>query len=452
MTGGFTNVKSTKIMKNFYIFLLLSLCCGGSMMAQSAFDSEADSINCTQNYNQFSDNFEGGNTAEAMRYWRACFGTCPKVSKNVYINGAKLVEGAIKSESDKRRKEQLIDTLFLLYDRRVENFGEEGKVLGYKAEDLAKYRPAQSDKTYEMIRKSIKLEGNNSRGKVLSLYVQMTLDKVKKQQAEKTDLAEAYGVASEIIDINLAKEPGDKFYANAQKAVEEIYTKEINLDCQGITELFRSKFEDNQTNIEFLTRLKTLLEKKSCKDGDMYLLTIQNLVANDPTSESLEKMAEYHQGRKEMTKAVEYYKKAIAKETDKTKKASLYYKLAETTSINPTLSVMYCNSAVQIAPSFAKPYLLIAKHYATGSSRCGKDSKYPEFLKKTMYWAAVDKLEVAKSLDPSLAEEANKLILEYSARFPTLEEVTFQGLQVGSSYNIDCWIQSTTTVRIAQAK
>ena len=437
-------------MKTISLLVVVAFLTNVNSWAQSSYNNEADSIECTQNFTTFSDSFESGNQAEAIKYWRLCFSRCPKVSKNLYINGAKLVESLIKSESDIQRKEQLIDTLFLIYEVRVDNFGEEGKVLGYKAEDLYKYRPGEADLAYQMFEKSIRLEGNNSRGKVLSTYLQVTVERMKKGQAEKTDVAEIYGLASQIIDYNLNEEPDDKFYLAARKVVEDIYTKEVNLDCDGLTNLFRQKFEENQSDPDFLKRLKTLLEKRDCKKTELYNLTIQALVASDPTSVSFEKMAEYYQSNNDVTKAIEYYKKAIAKETSKTRKAELYYKLAELTSTmkGQTLSVMYCNLAVENSPSYAKPYLLIAKQYIAGSARCGKDSKFPEFMQKTMYWAAADKCEIAKNLDASLAPEADKIFAECEKNFPTLEEITFQGLQVGSTYNIDCWIKSTTTVRI----
>lgn len=434
-------------MRKKLIFIVLSVVLSLTLWAQDD-SSEADSSECSHNYTEFSESFEANNTSEALKYWRACFTRCQQISKNIYISGAKLLEAAIKKETDPLQKAQLIDTLFLLYERRVELYGEEGKVLGYKAEDLIKYRPDDVDLAYQMMERSIMMETYKSRGKILSSFLQLSLAKLKKNELEKIDFVEIYGVVADIVEFNLLQEPDDKFYIAAKKIIDDIYNKEIHLDCDGITALFRSRYEENQNDVDFLRRIKSLLEVRKCKDGDLYNLTVQSLIESDPNTESLVKMAEYHQSRNEMTKAIEYYKKAIAKEIDKGKKAELYYKLAETTSINPTLAVMYCNNAIELKPSFARPYLLIAHHYAKGSSRCGKGSKYPEFMKKTMYWAAVDKCNTAKKLDPKLTEEADKMIAEFSVNFPTLEEITFQGLQIGSTYVIDCWINSSTIVRI----
>jgi hypothetical protein len=406
-----------------------------------------DSVGCSSNFAAFTKSFDNNNISQSLYYWRLCFNECPQFDKNIYINGAKLLEAIIKQEKNQQVRDQFLDTLFLVFEKRVELYGEEGKVLGFKAEDIIKFRPEDEDLAYQMIQRSIDLEGVNSRGKVLSLNVQLTLNKVNSGMLEQIDLVEAYAQAADIIAFNLVEKPGDKFYLAAKKVIDDIYTKDIHLDCDGLSSLFSTKLEENASNVEFLKKVKSLLEMRNCT-GDFYNQVVQSIATSDPSPEILVRMAEDFKARNEMTKAVECYKKAIAKEADKKKKAELYYALAEATVDYPTLSIMYCNSAVDLRPNFARPYMLIAKQYAAGAYRCGKGTKYAEFLKKTMYWSAVDKLETAKSLDHALAEEANMLIAEYQKKFPTLEEITFQGLQIGSVYRIDCWISSSTTVRI----
>ena len=70
-----------------------------------------------------------------------------------------------------------------------------------------------------------------------------------------------------------------------------------------------------------------------------------------------------------------------------------------------------------------------------------------EFEQKSVYWAAVDKFLKAKSVDTSLAEDANQMISVYSALFPTTEELFFQGIAVGASYQVGGIVNETTTVR-----
>ena len=431
----------------FYGFLMLSLCLQNRVNAQDS-DGDSDSLECTQTYNQFTETFENNDFAQAMSRWRTCFTTCPKVSVNLYINGAKVISNILKTDLTETGKQELIDTLMLLYDNRITYFGQEGKVLGYKAEDLYFYRPNKIDEVYEMLGKSVLLEGQKSRGGVLSSYFSVATEKYKKRQILKEEAIDVYGTVSQYLDANLAKDSTDKFYKKAKKDVDDLYTKEFNLDCAGLSALYGPMYESNSSSIPFLHKLDAVFNARKCTKCDLSKLVSQNLLENDPTSESLEKIAKEYIAQNDLPKGIETFQKAIAKETDNDRKAEMYYSLAEATVVNHALSIMYCNNAIQASPKYAKPYLLMSKLYAKGAGRCGSgDPKNRAFLTKTMYWAATDKCEIAKSIDPRLTAEADTLIAEYQQKYPTAEEIQAQELKEGDSYGINCWLTTVTTVR-----
>ena len=63
-----------------------------------------------------------------------------------------------------------------------------------------------------------------------------------------------------------------------------------------------------------------------------------------------------------------------------------------------------------------------------------------------MYWAAVNKLNQAKNIDPEIAARANKAIANYKKGFPD-KSISFQfGYKEGDSYRIHCWINETVRV------
>ena len=68
-------------------------------------------------------------------------------------------------------------------------------------------------------------------------------------------------------------------------------------------------------------------------------------------------------------------------------------------------------------------------------------------LNKCTYFAVIDKLQKAKSVDPSVAEEANKLISTYAAHTPKDADLFFLSLKKGDSVTIGGWIGETTTIR-----
>ena len=69
---------------------------------------------------------------------------------------------------------------------------------------------------------------------------------------------------------------------------------------------------------------------------------------------------------------------------------------------------------------------------------------------RSVYWAAVDKLNKAKSVDqsPENIEIVNKLIGSYSAHFPKKADVFMaQNLSDGQSFHVGGWIGESTVVR-----
>lgn len=430
----------------YYGLFVLLFCLQTIAQAQDS-DYDGDSLECNQAYTKFNDAFENNDFPVAFVGLRNCIGMCPKANINLYINGAKVISGLIKAEYIESRKQELIDTLLFLYDTRIAHFSQEGKVLGYKAEDMLIYQPNKLDEIYELLGKSVSLEGKKSRGGVLSAYFKIATEKYKKRQILKEEAIEVYGTSRLYIDANLAKDSTDKYYKKAKIEVDELYAKEFKLDCSALSALYGSMYESNSTSVLFLRKLESILVARNCTNSDLYKLVETSLIELDPTSESLERIAKEYLLQNDLPKGIETYKKAIAKETDADKKAEMYYNLAIATKVNHALSIMFCNSAIQTSASYARPYLLMSQLYAKGSGRCGSGDAKRAFIQKTMYWAATDKCETAKNVDPKLTKEADALIAEYQLKYPTQEDIDKEGLKVGDSYAINCWLTTVTTVR-----
>jgi hypothetical protein len=101
--------------------------------------------------------------------------------------------------------------------------------------------------------------------------------------------------------------------------------------------------------------------------------------------------------------------------------------------------------AIRLNPNYGAPYMLIGNMYAATAA-----SVYPDdpVLRKTVYYAAVDKFQKARQVDPSVAENANKFISTYSQYFPTKEEVFMHpNLNEGQPFTVGGWIGERTTVR-----
>jgi hypothetical protein len=104
----------------------------------------------------------------------------------------------------------------------------------------------------------------------------------------------------------------------------------------------------------------------------------------------------------------------------------------------------YALEAAGLSPGWGMPYILIGNLYASSSYICDED----ELQQKSVFWIAVDQFIKAKTTDTSLTIEANELIRKYTQYFPDAEDEFFYGINEGQEYNVDCWINEKTKVRI----
>ena len=110
----------------------------------------------------------------AIGTWLKAFNDCPASSEMMYLDGVTMYRSFIKDAPEGPVREDLIDTLLLIYDRRMENFGGEGNVLGRKGRALLTYRGAEIEQVqnaYQMLKKSLELEGKESQEAVMLLLI-----------------------------------------------------------------------------------------------------------------------------------------------------------------------------------------------------------------------------------------------------------------------------------------
>ena len=100
--------------------------------------------------------------------------------------------------------------------------------------------------------------------------------------------------------------------------------------------------------------------------------------------------------------------------------------------------------ALSYNPNNGEAYILIAQLYAASAGNIFSEPAKAGLV----YGAAVDKLQKAKSVDPSVSAKANSLIGRYSAGYMDAETAFMMGIKAGESVFIPGWIGESTTVRL----
>ncbi|MBN1599766.1 MAG: hypothetical protein JW894_15835 [Bacteroidales bacterium] len=405
----------------------------------------ASRMECAQNLSIMSQYVKIKTYEYAYDSWKFCLENCPKSSKNIYIQGAKILDYKIENAEDEESKNVHIDELMNMYDQRMVNFNEEGLVYGKKGIDLLKYRIEDIVEAYGYLEKSVDLQKDEVQDAVALTFISATYNLMQKDILGADVMISNYVKIMDHMDAKIAKGKTGRNTEQSIEGIEKIFAESGAADCESLINIFTVKYEADPENIEQLKKITTLLSETGCQESDLYAKTAEKLYKLEPSAQSGAGLANVFAIRQEYGKATEYYKKAIEQETDKEKKALYYFNLAKIQyqlKDYPTTR-KYCQNALSLKSDLGEAYIIIGRAYAASNGSCGSN----DFENQAVYWAAVDQFIKAKTVDPSVTETANEQINAYSRLFPNQEITFFNGYTDGQNYTVGCWINESTTVR-----
>ncbi|MBQ5626992.1 MAG: tetratricopeptide repeat protein [Bacteroidaceae bacterium] len=448
------------------------------------FGQGEDSTRCIQSISIMNTNVKNKDYKVAYDAWKVLFDEFPVARVDTYTNGIKILNDFIAKEADPAKKEEYIDMLMSVYDQQIKYLAQlqeitktklsEGQILGRKAIDLLKYRKdAPVEEIYDMLAKSVAIEQGQSEYVVTELFMKYSGLKYKNDQSHGEQIIEDYLNASVyIVDVL------DKYHDNIEKCLQKYaeegdpkdsinagkYSKMIdasrvaksNIDayfinsgaasCEDLDRIYAPLIEENKDNIEYLNKVITVMAMLRCTNQDAYLAASEYAFEIDPNPTSKAAMGcGYRYFKKgEIEKAMEYFDRAIELEASVTNKSELCYKVADIYyNLNKYGKARsYAQKALALNSKYGAPHIVIAQCYAATSNWSDDNT-----LNNCTYYLCIDRLERAKSVDPSVKRDADKLIAAYKKYTPSNEELFMKGYKVGEKVTIGGWINETTTIR-----
>lgn len=391
----------------------------------------------------------------SLSHWRKLFKTYPKSTKNIYLHGANIYQIMIEGTNDHKLKGLYIDTLMRIYDLRIKYFDQRGYVLGRQGTDYLKYKIDNVElsddqrkpilkKGYNYLEESVKLQGLDSEAPVLILLMQATRGLFGLGELEKEKVVENYETASKIIGNVLQKDPTSNNYIIARDAIDQAFQNSGAADCDALIKFYEPAFDKIAANIDDLKKMIRMLDRQNCDASPLYAKASEKLYELEPSAEAAYNMARMYVKANQLDKAETYYKQAIETEKDPLNLAKCYYEMATLNFSNsPQTAKTYLKKSIENNPNVGKPYLLLGDVYAHNSKSYGEN----DFERSMVFLVAVDYYNKAKKVDASVAADANEKINTYSQYFPTKEDIFFNGLTVGQSYQLGGWINESTIIR-----
>jgi len=241
----------------------------------------------------------------------------------------------------------------------------------------------------------------------------------------------------------------DKVQSNIEKILSPLLT------CEKLSRIYNEEaFLAKQDDIDWLKRAGNMLqtermddngEMTSCTDNPVFIKIAERLYGLEPSAAAARNMAKLGVNQRDWKMAQKYYLEAIEQEEDLRRKANDYMGLAFVNTKLGSRSSAKSNylAAAKLRKDWGLPYFYLATLYADMAGKCGSNA----VEKNAVYWAAINKLNYARSIDPSIDRKASQLISAYSKAVPD-KGVAFQlGYKEGDQVRIGCGVNETVTVK-----
>lgn len=415
-----------------------------------------DSVACIMNLVQYGDQVKMKNYKEAYEPWKLVFAECPQAKGvRLYTDGLNIMKGLIKS--DKANKDTYYDFILKIYDQRAKYYGTNKKyptsyLMGMKALDIVAFGPGTKEARAEALRLlEIAIAGAPStvQPAFLQTYMVQKAAQYGDDEISAEEVVNAYVKCGDIMP-KVEAAGGEKLkesVATSKDNIEQVFAHSGAADCATLEKIFAPQLSANKGDAAWLKRINKLLGNGDCTDNDLFYATSEALHNISPEASSARGLARMYLKQNDVDKCLSYYEEAIKLEDDALQKGKYYYEMAFVLFSTNNLSAakQAAVNASQNRPEWGAPYVLLGKLYATGARNIGEK----DYEKKAGYWAAVDKLNRAKSIDSTEAvqKEATDLIRQYSQHFPSKEDLFFEGIKDGSPYHVGGFINENTTVR-----
>ncbi len=409
------------------------------------YKTSEDSLNCGRHLSAYRGFFKLKLYNDAYETWWTAFNDCPSSSVRMYVDGVTMYHFFIDEAPEGQIKEGLIDTLMLIYNQRIEYFGDEGNVLARKGKDLLSYHSDDMEevqKAYEMLKKSIEIQGKKSKDATMLLLMTSGIALKDEGKIDDNQVIEDYFNLIILLD---QMQGGSSRWAKARANIDEMMLSENILSCEALDGYFEPQFEANKDDKTFLEKVITFYSSTACERTDMYVAAAENLYRIDPGPESAHNLAILFITRNDFEKSAIYLKEAVQVEsTNPETRAEWYYELAVICNAQEDYceAIGYARKAINLKGDYGKPYVALGDAFIASRDNLGDD-----FQQRTAFWAATDMYKKAISTDPSLAGETNKKLNIYARQYPNSEEVFFRDMKEGDSYKVEGCIKANTTVR-----
>ena len=437
--------------KLILVFLLVSgIVLGDKAFAQGKYGSGPDSVKCVTNLSFYTEYFKAKQYDEALPSWRNAYKYCPPTaSQKMLVDGTTLLRRLInKNAGNAAYRAELVDSLMTLYDVRAEYYPKNAvTALNNKGTDLFNLVKNDPQKCYDAFEGIILKNQEQVKPSILLFDLQSAISLFQASKVDAETVINLYQRNSDLLEkIEPATDAEKEQKANVKTDMGSVFASSKVASCESLIELYTPRLAADPDNLQLAQSIvKTMSMTENCDNNDLFLAAVTTMNKMDPSANSSYYLYRLHGARGNIKEAISYMENALAfEDLDADRKSDWTYQLATFCFKNGENARAYefATKAAEDEKQAGKAYFLLGNIWA--AVRCGSD----EITRRAPYWVACDFMNKAKAADPSLTDEANRFISQYSVYFPEAADAFMYDIVKGQSYTVVCGsMRATTTVR-----
>jgi len=412
----------------------------------------------------YRDFLKAGTYDQAFELWKKVYEVAPAADgrrMTVFDDGIWFYKRIYAGETDEATKAQYEASILAFFDEMADCYGKKEWIGARKAfEKFYTFDTKDKMEIYNLFKAYIDKDDLKTQAFVFNPFTALLIDlhsdgKISNEEAKKYEAKIREIIAHNLKNAKAADmEAWEIVDGYAPVRLEEFETVKGFFDCGYISEkyypIYLESPEDCDNILTILSRMKFsgCTKETSEKYNELYSKYASKCVEpSEPKSPYT--LAIRCLQNADYNCAVEKLKQAESETSDQLKKskynfliAKIYYAHLKKFSTSREFAL----KAADQRSGWGEPYILIGKLYASSGPLCGSGRGWNSQI---VTWPAIDMWKKAKSVDPSVAGEANKLIGKYEKYMPDMEDIFQRQMKEGDSYRVPCWIQRMTKVRAA---
>lgn len=378
---------------------------------------------------------------KALENWEKSKKICANSSPQVYQQGTILLERELAMATDDVAKKAAAQRLITHYEAQQKHFPRLDRTLPIKrAQIMQKHELGSPIEIYALLDEMFQTKPEHFRDpQALYTYFSLYFDRYKK--ADKAVTLPKLLERRDALDMHFATLSDAAIYKRVSSSISALVDPEI--DCAQLATYYKEVKPVKQKDTLWLDIAARRLYDKQCFASPMLLDLAQTAYGLKPSVSNAYTLGLLSYRAGAMDESAAYFETSASLEPDANIKAETLLTVASSVYMGKDYGkvVSFAKKALQAQPQFAKAHLLLAQTYVSAGKSCTDD----DFEQRALYWLAVQEVQKAVALQPSLGASTKKLIENYQKKAPSAQEVK-KLKKGGKAIAYGCWINQTVIV------